>query len=152
ISNSQETAINHVTLPGFTESIVVTPDSQTAYVAVPTGSPGLGLPPALVQVVNLATSTISGQINCNPGVNPLCVGAYRYLAIGHSGNRLLAFSDNSDTVSLITPANIGTANPVVTPIPGFDRPVTAFFSGDDNSAVVINCGLECGGVQASVQT
>jgi hypothetical protein len=40
----------------------------------------------------------------------------------------------------------------VTLVGGFDRPVTAFFSGDDNTAFVVNCGRECGGVQASVQT
>jgi len=30
--------------------------------------------------------------------------------------------------------------------------VNAFFSGDDNTAYVLNCGAECGGVQAGVQT
>ena len=34
---------------------------------------------------------------------------------------------------------------------GFDRPVQAFFSSDDNTAYVVNCGAECGGTQASVQ-
>ncbi len=33
----------------------------------------------------------------------------------------------------------------------FDHPVNAFFSSDDTTAYVINCGAECGGVQASVQ-
>jgi hypothetical protein len=34
---------------------------------------------------------------------------------------------------------------------GFDRPVQAFFSSDDNTAFVVNCGSECGGTQASVE-
>ncbi len=29
-------------------------------------------------------------------------------------------------------------------IPGFARPVNAFFNGDSNTAYVINCGVECG--------
>jgi hypothetical protein len=76
---------------------------------------------------------------------------YRHLAISNSGTRLLAFSDNSDVVAVITPSNLGTINPVVTFVPGFDRPVSAFFSGDDNTAFVLNCGAECGGTQAGVQ-
>jgi hypothetical protein len=34
---------------------------------------------------------------------------------------------------------------------GFDRPVAALFSSDDNTAYVLNCGPECGGKAASVQ-
>jgi len=34
---------------------------------------------------------------------------------------------------------------------GFDRPVQAFFSSDDTTAYVVNCGAECGGNQASIQ-
>lgn len=151
VSNSQESASTHVALPGFTESIVVSPDSQTAYAAVPAAKVE-AQPPGAVEMINLNTGAISGEISCNPVQNALCAFAFRYLAISHSGNRLLAFSDNSDTVSVITPANIGTGNPVVAPIPGFDRPVQAFFSGDDTIAVVVNCGFECGGAQASVQT
>jgi hypothetical protein len=79
----------------------------------------------------------------------LDVPAVRYLALGHSGNRLLAFSDNSNSVAVIS---FGTGNPTVTFVGGFDRPVTAFFSGDDNTAYVVNCGAECGGDQASVRT
>ena len=32
----------------------------------------------------------------------------------------------------------------MTEVPGFARPVNAFFSSDSNTAYVINCGLECG--------
>jgi hypothetical protein len=57
----------------------------------------------------------------------------------------------ANKIAVITPSNIGTQNPVVTVVPGFDHPVAAFFSPDDNTAVVINCGAECGGALASVQ-
>ncbi|MFY9560830.1 MAG: hypothetical protein WAQ52_11400 [Terriglobales bacterium] len=145
ISNGGESAFARLTLPGFTESLVVSPDSLTAYVAVPT-APMVAQPPGAVEVINLNTGAITAQLS---------VPAVRHLSISNTGTRVLAFSDNSDVVSVITPSNIGTPiNPVV-PVPGppfFDRPVMAFFSADDNIAFVVNCGAECGGTQAGVQT
>jgi hypothetical protein len=138
INNKGESASASIVLPGFTESFVVSPDSQTAYIAVPTATV-VGQNPGVVKILNLNNGGFTGEID---------VPAVRFLALGHSGNRLLAFSDNSDSVALVT---FGTGNPTVTTIPGFDRPVTAFFSGDDNTAYVVNCGTECGGTQASVE-
>jgi len=163
ISNAGEGASAQITLPGFTESFVVSPDSLTAYVAVPT-APVVSQSPGVVEAINLNTGGITAGISCPPAgqIPPVCVSLpplsaglnlpYRFLSISHSGTRLLAFSDNSNVVAVITPSNIGTINPVVTFVDGFDRPVTAFFSGDDNTAFVVNCGAECGGTQASVQT
>jgi hypothetical protein len=139
ISNGGESPSAQTTLPGFTESFVVSPDSLTAYIAVPTASV-VGHSPGAVEVMNLNTGSITAEID---------VPAVRFLALGNSGNRLLAFSDNSTQVAVIA---FGTGNPQVTFVDGFDRPVTAFFSSDDNTAYVVNCGLECGGSQASVQT
>jgi len=139
ISNAGESASTQITLPGFTESFVVSPDSLTAYIAVPT-APVVAQSPGAVEVLNLNTGAINAELD---------VPAVRYLALGHSGNRLLAFSDNSNSVAVIS---FGTGNPTVTFVGGFDRPVTAFFSGDDNTAFVVNCGAECGGNQASVRT
>ena len=138
ISNAGESASAQITLPGFTESFVVSPDSLTAYIAVPT-APVVAQSPGAVEVLNLNTGAINAELD---------VPAVRYLALGHSGNRLLAFSDNSNSVAVIS---FGTGNPTVTFVGGFDRPVTAFFSGDDNTAFVVNCGAECGGNQASVR-
>ncbi len=139
ISNAGESASTQITLPGFTESFVVSPDSLTAYIAVPT-APVVAQSPGAVEVLNLNTGATNAELD---------VPAVRYLALGHSGNRLLAFSDNSNSVAVIS---FGTGNPTVTFVGGFDRPVTAFFSGDDNTAYVVNCGAECGGNQASVRT
>jgi len=138
ISNAGESASTQITLPGFTESFVVSPDSLTAYIAVPT-APVVAQSPGAIEVLNLNTGAINAELD---------VPAVRYLALGHSGNRLLAFSDNSNSVAVIS---FGTGNPTVTFVGGFDRPVTAFFSGDDNTAYVVNCGAECGGNQASVR-
>ena len=141
VSNSQEAASATVSLPGFTESIVVSPDSQTAYIAVPT-APMVGKSPGAVEVLNLNNGTVTAQLS---------VPAVRYLAIANNGNRLLAFSDNSDTVTVITPADIESGNPIAT-VSGFDRPVTAFFVSNDTTAFVVNCGVECGGTLSGVQT
>lgn len=141
VNNSQESVSTAITLPGFTESIVVSPDSQTAYVAIPT-APMVGKAPGAVEVINLNNGNVRAQLS---------VPAARYLAIANNGNRVLAFSDNSDSVTVITPADIGTGDPI-TVVSGFDRPVKAFFVSNDTSAFVVNCGAECGGSQAGVQT
>jgi hypothetical protein len=182
INNATEAAIGHLTLPGFTESFVVSPDGSAAYVAVPTGQS-----PGVIDVISLSTGARTAEISCppyNPNVtNPVCLPnpvpqpppsvcdvtpyvcggfnpPYRFLSIGNTGNRVLAFSEGSDAVAnaiaVITPSSVGTAKPVVTFVSGsgptaFDHPVWAFFNSDDTIAYVVNCGAECGGTQASVQ-
>ncbi len=143
INNASEQNAAHVTLPGMTESFVVSPDSSTAYVAVPT-APVVGQPPGLLEVVSLSVGAFTGQAP---------VPSVHYLSINNGGNLILGFSDNSDVVAVITPSQIGIGNPV-TYIGGpgiFDRPVAAFFSSDDSTVFVVSCGAECGGTQASVQ-
>ena len=143
ISNASEAAAGHVTLPGVTESFVVSPDSSAVYVAVPT-APVIGQSPGIVEAISLGSGTVTGQVN---------VPSAHFLSIDNSGNRILAFSDNSDFVAVITPSNIGIGN-AVTLIGGpeiFDHPVAAFFSSDDSTAYVVSCGAECGGTQAGVQ-
>jgi hypothetical protein len=170
ISNGSESNAAHVNLPGTTESFVVSPDSSTAYIAVPT-APANGQSPGVIDVLSLGSGTISGEISCPPGnpIPPVCVSAdanlqgfnppFRYLSIGNTGTRLLGFSEGSgqtfdsvaNVVAVITPSSLGTASPLVTFVPGFDHPVAAFFNSDDTIAYVVNCGAECGGTQASVQ-
>jgi len=154
IDNARETNANHITLPGFTESFVVSPDSSTAYAAVPTASV-VGQSPGAVKVIALSTAVFTGEVD---------IPSVRYLSIDNGGNRILAFSDSPDStdppcsalvpcfLSVITPSNIGTQANAVVRVPGFDHPVTAFFSPDDSTAYVVNCGPECGGKEASVQT
>jgi hypothetical protein len=173
ISNANEATGGHVTLPGLTESFVVSPDGSAAYIAVPT-APVIGQSPGVIDVISLSTGTKTAEISCppinpnppDPPPPPVCVTKdqgdqgfnppYHFLSIGNTGNRVLAFSQGSDSVAnaiaVITPSSVGTANPVVTFVPGFDHPVWAFFNSDDSTAYVVNCGAECGGTQASVQT
>ena len=175
ISNSAESAVGRVTLPGGTESFVVSPDSSAAYVAVPAPTvPVVGQSPGVIDVISLNTGTSTVEISCppknpnppNPPPPPVCVTKgqgdqgfnppYHFLSIGNTGNRVLGFSQGSSSVAnlvaVITPSSVGTANPVVTFVPGFDHPVWAYFNSDDTTAYVVNCGPECGGAQASVQT
>lgn len=140
INNSLEQLSGSVTLSAPTESIVISTDNASAFVALPT-APVVGEPPGEIQVISLGTGVATTRVP---------VPAVRYLAQSHDGNRILAFSDNATDMSVIVPSNIGNTNPVLT-VPGFDRPVAALFSPDDTRAYVLNCGAECGGTAASVQ-
>ncbi len=76
INNASEQNAAHVTLPGMTESFVVSPDSSTAYVAVPT-APVVGQPPGLLEVVSLSVGAFTGQAP---------VPSVHYLSINNGGN------------------------------------------------------------------
>ncbi len=189
ISNAAEAASSRVTLPGMTESFVVSPDSSTAYVAVPIATV-TDQAQGIVEVISLGSGAVTAAISCppynpNPTSPPVCLPypvpqpppsvcavtpdecggfnpPYRFLSIGNTGNRVLAFSAGTDSianeVAVITPSSIGTAEPVVTFVDGvavghpFDHPLWAYFNSDDTIAYVLNCGPECGGTQASIQT
>src|ERR1035441_5306101 len=141
--------------------------SSTAYIAVPT-FPVTGQSPGAIGVIDLKTGAVTAAISCPPvnPTNPVCVWPgtaargfnqpYQFLAMGNTGTRILAFSQGADsvanTIAVITPSSVGTQYPVVTFVPGFDHPVAAFFNSDDTAAYVLNCGAECGGQQASIQT
>jgi hypothetical protein len=154
INNQTESNAAHFTLPSYTESFVVSPDSAIAYVAVP-NAPVVGQNPGYIQMVSLTTGGPAGQIN---------IPSVHFLAMSNGGNRLLAFTDVLSTlygqgcsnlsaafVFVITPSDVGVKPCPAIPVPGFDRPVQAYFTPDDTTAYVINCGPECGGTQASVQ-
>jgi hypothetical protein len=140
---------NGIALPGTTESAVISVDNTKAYFAVPTAPvPGGGAEGGIFVSSLSAADTVI-----------LPIPAAHYLAQSGDGSRLLAFSDNSDSVTVVSPFNIqpGQRNAICTPavcqvVAGFDRPIAGFFSSDNTQAWILNCGPECGGVQASVQT
>ena len=131
-----------LTLPGFSESIVVAPDNVTGFAAVP-NAPVTGQSPGVVDVLNLSTDVISAAIP---------VAGARYLVQGHNGNRILVLGSRADTVTVLTPSSVGTsADPrldVQSPL--FDHPVWGVFSSDDSTAYILNCGPQCGGTTASI--
>jgi hypothetical protein len=80
------------------------------------------------------------------------------------GSELLVFSNDSDSMTVLFPANAVppvdttclntvpnqpvTASTACAVVTGFDRPVYAVVNG--NTAYILNCGPQCGGVMASV--
>ena len=131
-----------LTLPGFTESIVVAPDNATGFAAIP-NVPVNGQSPGVVQVLNLSTDTVSAT---------LPIAGARYLAQSHNGNRILVLGSRPDTVTVLTPSSVGTSTDPRFDVQSslFDHPVWAVFSSDDSTAYILNCGPECGGTTASI--
>jgi hypothetical protein len=128
-----------ITLPGLTESIAISPFSTSAYAAVP-AAPVPGQPPGAVVAMNLLNGSIAATIP---------VPAAHFVVSSPDGNNLLVFSDNSNTVTVITTISIGTATDPRSYVTGFDRPVWGIFA-DNTTAYVLNCGPQCGGKAAGV--
>lgn len=139
VNTQTESNTGSITLPGPSSSIVLPLPGGPAYAAVPS-APVNGAPLGAIDVLNLDSNSITDSIGV-PGVQTVVSNA--------NGTVLLAFSADSNVVTVITPANIDSPNPVTQLIPGFDQPVSAVISG--TTAYVLNCGAECSGVQASVQ-
>ncbi|HTM43150.1 MAG TPA: hypothetical protein VL177_19665 [Terriglobales bacterium] len=139
VNNTQESQTATISIPGWTESMAVAPDSSQGYVAMPAATV-LGHPSGIVDVLDLANNNVKFTLN---------IPQARRLALNHSGNRLLVFSDNSDSVTVINPNQIG-KGAYSTTVTGFDRPVAAVFTDDDSTAYVLNCGPECGGSNAGM--
>ncbi|HST11686.1 MAG TPA: hypothetical protein VLL05_15025 [Terriglobales bacterium] len=149
-------SLSDLALPGATESVVISPDNTTAYAAVPTAPVAGGGTTGGIVIASLAATTTTTSTLPVPGAH--------FVIQSGDGSQLLVFSDNSDAVTVVSPFNIlpgqknDTCNPpapdpvVCQVVSGFDRPVAGFFSSDNTQAWILNCGPECGGVQASVQT
>jgi hypothetical protein len=129
INNASETISGTVNLAGASNMGVFSPDSTILYVPV-RNAPITGSRNGVVQAITLT----SGGVTANYPV-PSVVS----VAVSTSGQFLLAFSDDSDSATLIDTK----ANPVTyTAIQGLARPVNAFFTSD-STAFVLNCGPEC---------
>ncbi len=128
VDNSTQVTTASVTLPAWAAMEVFSNDSNTLY--VPTGNSNA------IQVIDVVNDVIS---------TTYAVPSVRWLALNPAGTILLAFADNSDSMWVIN-LSATTITPVA--IPGFSRPVNAFFSSDGNTAYVLNCGNQCGGSAA----
>ena len=131
IANATETVTTSVGLANAANMALFSPDGTTVYAPVRNIPVGGGANGA-VQVVNIANSDITANYP---------VPSASRIALSPSGQYLLVFADNSDSVFLI---NLTATTPTAVAIPGFSRPVNAFFSSDSNTAYVLNCGWECG--------
>ena len=141
VNTAEEKVTGTIPLPGPTISMVA-PSNSVGYVAVPS-APLIGLPPGAIEALNLASGSVTAFIS---------VPNAQYVVSNAGGSQLLAFSNDSNSVTVVSPLLLNTGSPVTTVVPGFDRPVWAVFSGDNSTAYVLNCGPQCGGTQASVQT
>jgi hypothetical protein len=136
-----------VTVNGASSSIFISRDQRYVFAA------------------NQAAHTLTVQdrsLGTSYGLN--LPNVYR-VSINPSGTAALAFVQDSNLIYSVyklqtnqhAPANAEDCEPqnlpvyCLLPVPGnFDRPTKAVFSADGNTAFVLNCGPECGGVQASV--
>jgi hypothetical protein len=131
ITNSSETILTSVALAGPATMGLFSPDGNTAYVPVST-VPISGSRAGGVQVISVTNMNIS---------TTYAVPSATFAALSPSGQYLLVFANNSDSVFLI---DTTASSPAAVQIPGFSRPVNAFFSADSNTAYILNCGWECG--------
>jgi len=125
VDNTTQTATSSVTVPAWTGMLLFSTDSTKLY--APTGNSNA------IQVIDVVNFVISTTYT---------VPSVRWIALNPAGTMLLAFADNSDSMWLI---NLGASTITPVEIPGFSRPVNAFFSSDGNTAYVLNCGSQCGG-------
>ncbi len=143
VDNATEMTSGNVALPDFAGMALFSPDSNTVYAPV-RNVPVTGARNGAVEVIKVSSSTVTAAITAS-----YPVPSARYIALSPSGQYLLAFADNSDSVFLI---NLSATTVSAVEIPGFARPVNAFFTADSNTAYVISCGVECGSSSgASVQ-
>jgi hypothetical protein len=155
-NTASESSGGRVQLPGATFSMAVPTASGLAFAAVPsatvTGYSFLGA----VDYLNISSGSIIATI---------AVPNAQTIVANSDGSQILAFSNSSNPVftnsvivlspTLATPP-VDTScltnppNAVCTIVPGFDHPVYAIING--TTAYIFNCGPECGGTQASIQT
>lgn len=139
VNNAAETYSGSVALPNFADMALFSTDGTKVYAPV-RNAPITGTRPGAVEVATLSSFSVTAFY---------AVASARYIALSPSGQFLLVFADDSDSVFLI---DLNATMPKAVEIPGFARPVNAFFSSDSNTAYVLSCGVECGSsAGASVQ-
>jgi hypothetical protein len=131
ITNSTESLNGSVSLANWADMVLYSPDSTKVFAPVP-NAPITNGRAGGVQVIDTSTGSITSTYPV-----PQAHG----VSISPNGNTLLVFALNSDTMYLI---DLTQTSPTAVAIPGFARPVNAFFSSDNSTAYVINCGPECG--------
>jgi len=140
VNTTKETLTGSIQLPGATTSMAV-PQPGIGYAAVPTAIL-TGSPQGALVEMNLTSGAITATIS---------VPNAQTVVSNPSGTQLLVFSNDSNSVTIVSPLLLNTGSPVTVTVPGFDRPVYGIFSSDGSTAYILNCGAECFGTQASVQ-
>ena len=136
-----EIASGSIPLGGPTTSMVALA-AGFGYAAVPTAIVN-GSATGGVVVLNLTSGGVAATIS---------VPNAQTLVASPDATQLLVFSGDSDVVTVFYPLLVNTGDPVTAAVTGFDRPVYGVFSADGSTAYILNCGAECSGTQASIQT
>jgi hypothetical protein len=134
IDNESEVETQRFQLPEEPEMMVIVNDGRRIFVPMRNAFVS-GSDPGIVGLINLESQN-TGQIN---------IPRARRAVLSPNGSRLLVFSDNSNSVTIVD-----TTHDTTQVVAGFDRPVWAVFESD-NRALVMSCGPECGGTTAMVQ-
>lgn len=151
VNDSTEAVAAKATLPGPSNSVTLTTDGSRAFAAVPTAVNGVSgvnvtgaiYPVNFIGVTSGSTTTTTGALG-----SPIPIAGVQSIAMDNIAANLLAFSTGSNAV---TPVNLTTTPPTVgTAVPGFDRPVAAYFTSDNSTAFVLSSGPANGGSQAAV--
>ena len=153
VDNTRESLTTTVALPGVSESFFVWTDNKTAFVAVP-GAAVVGQAAGAVEKIDMNAGSMAATIP---------IPSAHYVVSSPNGNQVLVFSDNLNTVVLLTPSLIGASGQpttitqcTITQVPActlpttFDRPIGAIFDPSGTTAYILNCGPECGGSTAGV--
>lgn len=144
IDNAAQSSLGTIALTDATESMDISSDNKTAYIAVKNAAV-TGAVSGTVYVIDLTSETATKTIN---------VPLVRQLALNNAGTFLLGLT--TDPVGSSAPQGqisiVDTSSKAVTATitTGVDRPIQAIFSSDDSKAYIVNCGPECGGTAASV--
>jgi hypothetical protein len=148
VDTLKETGIGSVRLQGPTTSMVFPTANPTGYAAVPTANIGGFSFLGAVDEMDFAVGVLT----------TIAVTNAQTVISDSTGTRLLVFSNDSNSVTVLTPSAAvppvdlscltNPPNSVCTIVPGFDRPVFGIING--STAYILNCGPQCGGTQASV--
>ncbi len=143
-----EAVSGNVRLPGPTSSMVFPTAVPIGYAAIPSATINGYSFAGAVDVMNFPASQLI----------TIAVTNAQTVIANANGAQLLVFSNDSDSITVLSPANAvppvdlsclsNAANSVCTIVPGFDRPVYGIVNG--NTAYILNCGPQCGGIMASV--
>ncbi len=132
INNSSEANALIAPLGAKASMALFSPDGKALYVPesnlLITGSRNGG-----IQAISLADGSVAATF---------AVPSVTTIALSPDGHTLLGFASNSDSVFVL---NLQATPIAAVEVPGFARPVNAFFlSSDSNTAFILNCGWECG--------
>lgn len=153
VDTTTESNVGSISMPGQVTSVVIpglttSGEPATGYATVP-AAPINGYPTGALEVIN-----VSGKSALSIGVPNA-----QNVVSDSLGTHLIVFNNDPSSLYVINPANAtppvelgcDLPNPAVcVAVTGFDHPVSAVVSG--TTAYILNCGAECGGTQASIQT